>query len=129
MSSYPYFVFNGKPIPEDYYTPLLDQTDKPLAVSEGGFSSRSFGPIVSSSEAQIAYLNAINDQIGERLSFWVYLILSDLNMESLEQAMRLNGMSERDIETLSMFASIGLRESDGTPKPALQVWDRLKAGD
>jgi hypothetical protein len=129
MSSYPYFVFNGEPISEDYYTPLLARTDKPLAISEGGFSSRSFGPIVSSPEAQVAYLKAIDDQIGERLSFWVYLILSDLNMDSLEPAMRLNGMGEQDIETLGMFASIGLRESDGTPKPALEVWDQLRVGD
>jgi hypothetical protein len=43
--------------------------------------------------------------------------------------MRLNGMSEEDIDTLGMFASIGLRESDGTPKPALEVWDRIRAGN
>jgi hypothetical protein len=129
MSSYPYFVFNGQPIPDDYYAPLKERTDKPLAISEGGFSSKSFGPIVSSPEAQTAYLTAINDQIGERLVFWVYLILSDLNMESVERAMRTEGMSEKDIDTLGMFATIGLRESDGTPKPALDVWDTLRAGN
>jgi hypothetical protein len=127
MSSYPYFVFNGQPIPDDYYSPLKDRTDKPLAISEGGFSSKSFGPIISSPEAQVNYLRAIDEQIGERLVFWVYLILSDLNMDSLEAAMRLNGMSEADIDTLGMFATIGLQESDGTPKPALEVWDRLRS--
>jgi hypothetical protein len=126
MSSYPYFVFNGQPIPDDYYSPLIDRTDKPLAISEGGFSSRSFGPIVSSPESQVAYLNAIEAQLGDRLVFWVYLILTDLNMDSLEDAMRQNGMSRQDIDTLSMFATIGLREFDGTPKPALEVWDRLR---
>lgn len=129
MSSYPYFVFNGQPIPDDYYTPLADRTDKPLAISEGGFSSNSFGQIVSSPAAQVGYLEAIDGQIGDRLAFWVYLILSDLNMDSVEDAMRMNGMSEQDIDTLSMFATIGLRESDGTPKPALEVWDRLREGD
>ena len=129
MSSYPYFVFNGEPIPDDYYTALLTQTNKPLAISEGGFSSRSFGPIVSSPQAQVAYLNAIDGQIGERLAFWVYLILTDLNMDSIEDAMRSNGMSEQDIDTLSMFATIGLRESDGSPKPALELWDRLREGE
>jgi hypothetical protein len=126
ISTYPYFVFNGEPIPDDYYSPLLERTTKPLAVSEGGFSSRSFGPIVSSEEAQVDYLNAIDVQIGERLSFWVYLILSDLNMDSIEKAMMANGMDEQDIDTLRMFATIGLRESDGTPKPALAVWDQLR---
>jgi hypothetical protein len=126
ISTYPYFVFNGEPIPDDYYSPLLERTTKPLAVSEGGFSSRSFGPIVSSEEAQVDYLNAIDVQIGERLSFWVYLILSDLNMDSIEKAMMANGMDEQDIDTLRMFATIGLRESGGTPKPALAVWDQLR---
>ncbi len=38
ISTYPYFVFNnGTQIPADYYTPLLSQTKKPLAVAEGGF--------------------------------------------------------------------------------------------
>jgi hypothetical protein len=129
MSSYPYFVFNGEPIPDDYYSPLVKRTEKPLAISEGGFSSRSFGSIVSSEKAQVNYLKAIDDQLGERLAFWVYLILSDLDMDSLGDAMRVNGMSEQDIDTLRMFATIGLRESDGTPKPALEEWDRLRRGD
>ncbi len=129
MSSYPYFVFNGEEIPDDYYAPLADRTNKPLAISEGGFSSKSFGPIVSSPQAQVAYLETIDQQIGDRLVFWVYLILSDLNMDSVENAMRMEGMSEQDIDTLSMFATIGLRESDGTPKPALEVWDRLREGN
>lgn len=129
MSSYPYFVFNGQPIPEDYYTPLLGRTDKPLAISEGGFSSRSFGPILSSPESQIAYINAIDTQIGDRLSFWVYLLLADLDMEALEAPMRESGMSDNDIETLVMFASIGLLEADGTPKPAMAVWDSLHSSD
>jgi hypothetical protein len=32
------------------------------------------------------------------------------------------GVSDTDINTLSMFQTIGLREVDGTPKPALEVW-------
>ena len=36
ISSYPYFIYpSGDLIPEDYYTPLLERTDKPLAVAEG----------------------------------------------------------------------------------------------
>lgn len=129
MSSYPYFVFHGEQIPDDYYSPLADRTEKPLAISEGGFSSESFGPIVSSPEAQVGYLQTIDRQIGDRLAFWVYLILSDLNMDSIEEAMRMNGMSEQDIDTLSMFATTGLREADGTAKPALEVWDRIREGE
>ena len=37
--------------------------------------------------------------------------------------MRAEGRPESDIETLGFFAALGLRQFDGTPKPALAVWD------
>ena len=77
----------------------------------------------------MAYLQAIHDQIGERLDFWVYLILSDLNMESITRAMQEQGITESDLNTLGMFAHIGLRDSDGTPKPALATWDNYRASE
>jgi hypothetical protein len=40
--------------------------------------------------------------------------------------MREEGRGGRDLDTLSMFSSVGLRESDGTPKPALEVWDNYR---
>jgi hypothetical protein len=127
ISSYPYFVFpSGEGIPSDYYIPLLARTSKPLAVAEGGFSSRPIGPITASPEDQSAYLQAIHDQLGERLAFWVNLILDDLDMNSIEGAMRDQGRTEADVETLSLFAYLGLRESDGTPKPALELWNEYR---
>jgi hypothetical protein len=128
ISSYPYFVFpTGAEIPADYYTPLLNHTDKPLAVAEGGWSSQPIGAAPGDEQSQVDYLRAIHDQLGDRLSFWVYLILSDLNMDSLGEAMKEQGMSDRDADTLGFFVSTGLREWDGTPKPALEVWDRFRA--
>ena len=41
--------------------------------------------------------------------------------------MREQGRPAQYIETLGMFAPVGLRESDGTPKPALAVWDAYRA--
>jgi hypothetical protein len=35
-------------------------------------------------------------------------------------------MDTDDLETLGYFASVGLREADGTPKPALEVWDGFR---
>lgn len=72
------------------------------------------------------YLNGIHDQIGDRLKFWIYLLLSDFNLDSYAGAMRQQGVSEADIETLAIFGSVGLREFDGTPKPALEVWDSFR---
>lgn len=121
ISSYPYFVYeNGEDIPGDYYARLRGKTDKPLAVAEGGFTS------MRGEGDQSAYLQAIHDQLGERMVFWVYLILSDLNMQSLSGVMKEQGVPEDDIQTLSHFATIGLQTSNGDAKPALEIWDTYR---
>lgn len=58
----------------------------------------------------------------------IYILLNDLNMAAIGEAMAAEGRAQTDIETLSMFASVGLRQPDGTPKPALEVWDSYRAG-
>ncbi len=127
ISSYPYFAFpSGEEIPADYYTPLLERTNKPVAVAEGGWSSRPVGPAPGDPESQVAYLRAVDDQLGDRLAFWVYLVLSDFNLESYREIMIDEGSSESDIETLGFFSAVGLIEVDGTAKPALSVWDELR---
>jgi hypothetical protein len=128
ISSYPYFVFpSGADIPAGYYTPLLARTSKPLAVAEGGFTSRDVAHLHGTPADQVAYLNAIHDQIGARLDFWVYLLLNDFHLDAYAEMMRAQGMGEDDLQTLGMFGSVGLREYDGTPKPAMQVWDSFRA--
>jgi len=128
ISSYPFIAFRtGAEIPADYYTPLLERTDKPLAVAEGGFVSRQTGQIPGTPQDQVDYLNAIHSQIGSRLDFWIYLLFSDLNQEAYAKFFREQGIGENDIDTLGFFVNVGLREKDGTPKPALQVWDSFRA--
>lgn len=123
ISSYPYFVFpSGADIPADYYSRLLDRTTKPVAVAEGGWTSRDVSTIHATPADQVAYLNAIHDQLGSRMAFWVYLLLNDIDMESYIEMMEAQGVPVDDITTLSLFASLGLREMDGTPKPALEAW-------
>ena len=63
---------------------------------------------------------------GERLKFWVYLLLNDFNLNSYAKMMRKDGLSDENINTLGMFASVGLRQFDGTPKPALSIWDSFR---
>ena len=63
------------------------------------------------------------DQLGDRMSFWVYLILSDFNMDSFGEIMRSEGRAGSDIEGLSTFSAVGLTHFDGTPKPALALWN------
>lgn len=129
ISSYPFIAFqSGAEIPADYYTPLLTRTDKPIAVAEGGYTSKPVGPFPGDPHDQVDYLNAIDSQLGDRLTFWVYLLLSDFSLDSYAELFRAQGQSDVDIDTLGMFASVGLLEADGTPKPAMDIWDRLREG-
>ena len=129
ISSYPFAAFAaGAQIPADYYTPLLTRTSKPLAVAEGGYTSKPIGPISGTPDDQVAYLHAIHDQIGTRLAFWVYLLLNDFNLDSYAKYMKANGQSANDVNTLGLFASVGLRQFDGTPKPAMALWDSFRSG-
>jgi hypothetical protein len=130
ISSYPFFIFpSGAEIPATYYTPLLTRTSKPLAVAEGGFTSKPLGEsgMKGTPQDQVDYLNAIHTQLGQRLAFWVYLLLNDFNPDSYGPVMITQGMDAEDQNTLGFFASVGLREFDGTPKPALAVWDSFRA--
>ena len=127
ISTYPYFIFNNETqIPADYYTPLLTRTDKPVAIAEGGFSSQAIGEIQVTSTDQVAYLNAIHTQLGPRLVFWVNTLLDDLNIDSYAEQMKKDGRDPQDAQSLGAFAYIGLRNSDGSPKPALEVWDGFR---
>jgi hypothetical protein len=127
ISSYPFVAFeSGGQIPGDYYTPLLERTTKPLAVAEGGFTSRDTGPFHGKPQDQVDYLNDIHQQIGGRLDFWIYLLLNDFNLDSYANMMRDQGHSG-DIDTLGLFSAVGLREFDGTAKAGLAVWDRFRS--
>lgn len=128
ISSYPFMAFpTGADIPDDYYTPLLTRTDKPLAVAEGGYTSQLVGGVPGTPEDQVAYLNALHDQIGERLAFWIYLLLNDLDAKSYANYFKRVGMPGADLDTLGYFMSVGLQEKDGTPKPALALWNQFRA--
>ncbi len=128
ISSYPFVAFGtGADIPDDYYTPLLARTDKQLAVAEGGFISRQTGPFSGTPQDQVDQLTSVHDQIGSRLDFWINLILDDFDPAAIADPMRDQGRSETDISTLGLFASIGLREHDGTPKPAMTIWDTYRS--
>ena len=79
-----------------------------------------------SEQDQIDYLLTIDQQLGgDRLAFWIYLVYSDMNMDSFAPLMREQGAGDM-VEGLSYFAHLGLVEVDGKPKPALEVWDGMR---
>jgi hypothetical protein len=125
ISSYPYVAFDdASEIPADYYMPLLTRTDKPLAVAEGGYSSRDIEPFTGTPQDQVGYLTAIEDQIGDHLIFWIYLILDDVNAEAYRQHLSQDIGDSAD--AILWFEAVGLRTFDGTPKPALETWDSIR---
>jgi hypothetical protein len=126
ISSYPFVVFpSGADIPADYYAPLLKRTTKPLAVAEGGMPSQPAGTLQGDPQDQVAYLNAIHEQIGERLAFWIYLLLDDFNLDSYAKLMRQQGHGG-DVQTLGWFAHVGLCTAAGEAKAGLEVWDEFR---
>jgi hypothetical protein len=127
ISSYPFVVFDSaSQIPADYYVPLLDRTDKPLAVAEGGWPSQDVPPFHGTTDDQIGYLQAIDNQLGGHLTFWIYLVVQDFNVESYRPFLESQGIGAQ-VDTLGWFQSVGLRTYDGQPKPALSVWDSIWA--
>lgn len=127
ISTYPYFVFpSASDIPEDYYSRLLAQTDKPIAVAEGGFTSQDVGQIKATPEDQVTYLETIHEQLGPRLAFWVNLLLTDFNIGSYSVYMLTHGQSPANVLTLGKFAHTGLQNFDRSPKPALEVWEAMR---
>jgi hypothetical protein len=127
ISSYPFVAFDdaGK-IPGDYYAPLLGRADWPLAVAEGGWPSQDVAPFHGTPDDQIGYLRAIDSQLGGHLDFWIYLVLQDFNVESYRPMLESQGIGAQ-VDTLGWFQSVGLRTFDGQAKPALAVWDSIRA--
>ncbi|WP_457631278.1 hypothetical protein [Oceanithermus sp.] len=125
ISSYPCFYFRNRPIPADYYRPLARRTGKPLAVAEGGCSAETVGEVPGSPADQERYLRALAGQLGGRLSFWVYLLYNDLDLEAYRAAMG-DEFSDENLQTLSYFAKMGLTDERGRARAALRLWDGLR---
>jgi hypothetical protein len=63
---------------------------------------------------------------GSRPAFRIHLILDGFNMDSYRTHLESQGLGE-NVRTLRFFSIVGLRERDGTPKPALAVRDGFRA--
>ncbi|MGA9193319.1 MAG: hypothetical protein WBZ24_16455 [Anaerolineales bacterium] len=128
ISSYPFVAFDdAAQIPDDYYTRLLDRADKRLAVAEGGWPSEDVAPFHGSTDDQIGYLQAIDSQLGGHLTFWIYLVLQDFNVEAYRPFLEAQGIGSQ-VDTLDWFQSVGLRTYNGQAKPALAVWGSIRGG-
>lgn len=120
LSSYPYFGWS-KPedLPPDYYSRLVAGRSLSVMVTEGGWASASAGSITSSPELQSRYVARHAELLdAARALAWLHLQFADIDLAAFPGPVPPN---------LPLFASIGVTNSDFSPKPALAGWDALFA--
>lgn len=120
LSSYPYFAFaQPEDVPLNYYSSLVSTTPAPVMVVEGGWPSRSAGARPTSLDMQARYLSRQAELLNQVAARGLtQLMLADLDLGTWpgEQAAGLDS-----------FASLGVMDSAFGAKPALAVWDSLRA--
>ncbi len=116
ISSYPYFGHSDPDeIPADYYTRLRGKTGLPVIVTEGGWVSKSFGPIKSTPQQQARYITRHADLLDSVSAIgWFQLQFAELDLKSFPGPLP---------DILPLFTSIALTDSNFRPKPALAQWD------
>jgi hypothetical protein len=122
LSSYPYLMGFTAPeqIPIDYYSRLVaDAQPLPMLVVEGGWTSGAVTGVTSSPELQARYIRR-QAQIADaaKLVAIHQITFTDFDMSSFPVPPG---------SILPLFAQLGLLDIDYHPKPALAVWDSVRA--
>lgn len=121
LSSYPYLGGFATPeeIPTDYYTRLVADAPLPMMVVEGGWTSGAVGNVTSSPSLQARYIRR-QAQLADaaRLLGIFQITFSDIDLTSFTVPAG---------SILPLFAQLGLVDIDYRPKPALAVWDSVRA--
>jgi hypothetical protein len=121
LSSYPYLGGFRTPeeIPDDYYTRLVAGAPLPMLVVEGGWTSGSVGGVTSSPELQARYIRR-QMQLADaaKLAGVFQITFTDLDLASFPVPPG---------SILPLFAQLGLVDAQYRHKPALAVWDSVRA--
>jgi len=117
LSSYPYLGGFADPdsIPLDYYDRLDDGAPIPMMVIEGGWSSVTVSPTVTSPDMQRRYIErheAILDQVSA--IGWFQITFTDIDLAAI-------GLPP----SAAPFAYLGLVDVNLQSKPALSAWDAV----
>lgn len=94
---------------------------KPVVIQETGYPSSSL--LKSSEKDQADFVtNAFNAwvKVGERISFIDFWLMHELTQSQCNELASYYGMPQNE-ELKAYLCSVGLRRSDGTPKPAWQA--------
>lgn len=121
LSTYPYLGGFADPadVPDDYFGRLV-RDNVPVLVTEGGWTSRSVGGVVSSPARQAAWISRESELLEAVPAVGLFqLTFTDLALSAFPPV--------PDSANLPLFASLGLVDSALTPKPALQSWDSIFA--
>jgi hypothetical protein len=121
LSSYPYLGGFGTPeqIPLDYYSRLASGSPLPMMVVEGGWTSGSVTGVTSSPELQARYIRRQMQLADSARLLGVFQItFTDLDLTSFPVPAG---------SILPLFAQLGLVDASYRAKPALAVWDSVKA--
>jgi hypothetical protein len=144
LSSYPVgsFVNNGRALPEDYLSAVAALSGRPVAISETGYLSDIFSAVVSnqcvpglpaSAEDQSWWMNRIlSDARSLDMPFVVWwanhapMPFDELRPCHCTQATQtceyLTVIGDAAAVGFRFFGLMALRDYDGTPTPALQLW-------
>ncbi|MEP6733686.1 MAG: hypothetical protein ABJE10_23775 [bacterium] len=121
LSSYPYLGGFAAPeqIPLEYYSKLVADAPLPMMVTEGGWTSASVPGAASSLDLQARYIRRQMAIADNAQLLGVYQItFTDLDLASFH-------LPPGTI--LPLFAFLGMEDTSYKPKPALAVWDSVRA--
>jgi hypothetical protein len=121
LSSYPYLAGFTSPedIPLDYYSRLTADAPVPMIVTEGGWTSASVTGVSSSPDLQARYIRRQMQLADAAKLLGVFQItFTDLDVASFN-------LPSGSI--LPLFAKLGLVDANYRAKPALAVWDSVRA--
>ncbi len=110
FTTYPGLVYKTPAeIPPDYYLEIKSHTTKPIAFTEVGWHSAASPKGWESSDVEqaefVAIFFSLTKGLGIKLAVWSFLY---------------------DQNTIEPFNSMGLLRSDGSSKPAWNVWTNVK---
>lgn len=126
ISTYPYaFWFTQKPVPQDFFdlaVQISDETRKPIAITETGYSSdtfNAFGATYSSTEEdQFQYLELLFKKANEH-KFLFIVNWAGIDFDKLTK--KFFPGSAQDFSWLWTYT--GIQRSNGNPKKAYYLWD------
>lgn len=144
LSTYPIvsLVNNGRVLPDDYLSVFSTLQPAPLAIAETGYPAQTFSGRVggtcvpglpSSAEDQQGWMRRLladADRLAMPFVTWwanedvmPASVLAPCDCQDESDACRfLRSLDEDGRDGIRFFGAMGLREFDGTPRPALSDW-------